>query len=57
MYGAALLPHQENASMRRTLEELNMQLYEIDNEDDIEKVEDMARKRLEEIRRRRRGVK
>ena len=57
MYGASLLPHQKEDSMRRSLDELNMQFYELDHGDVIEKVEGMAKRRLEQMRERRRGVK
>ena len=57
MYGASLLPHQKEDSMRRSLDELNMQFYELDHGDVIEKVERMAKRRLEQMRERRRGVK
>jgi hypothetical protein len=57
MYSASLLPHQKEDSMRRSLDELNLQFYELDHADAIDKVETLARRRLEQIRERRRGAK
>jgi hypothetical protein len=57
MYGASLLPHQKEDSMRRSIDELNMQMYELDHEDAIARVEGLAKRRLEQMRERRRGVK
>ena len=57
MYSASLLPHQKEDAMRRSLDELNMQFYELDHGDTIEKVEMLAKQRLEQMRERRRGVK
>ena len=56
LYGASLLPHQKEDSMRRSIDELNMQFYELDHEDAIEKVEAQAKRRLEQMKERRRGV-
>jgi hypothetical protein len=57
MYGASLLPHQKENTMRRSLDDLNMQFYELDHEDAIAKVEELARRRLEQMKERRRGAK
>jgi hypothetical protein len=57
MYGASLLPHQKEDSMRRSIDELNIQFYELDHEDAIARVEELAKRRLEQMRERRRGVK
>jgi len=57
MYGASLLPHQKEDSMRRSIDELNMQMYELDHEDAIARIEALAKRRLEQIRERRRGAK
>ena len=57
LYGASLLPHQKESSMRRSLDELNMQIYELDHGDEIEKAEAMAKQRLEQMKEHRRGVK
>ena len=57
MYSASLLPHQKEDAMRRSLDELNMQMYELDHEDAIARVEALAKRRLEEMKERRRGVK
>jgi len=43
--------------MRRSLDELNMQFYELDHGDAIEKVEAQAKRRLEQMKERRRGAK
>ena len=56
MFGASLLPHQEAKHMRQTIDELNLQIYELDREEDIAEVEKAAHERLEEIRaKRKRG--
>jgi hypothetical protein len=57
MYGASLLPHQKEDSMRRSIDELNMQMYELDHEDAIARVEVLAKRRLEQMKERRRGAK
>jgi len=43
--------------MRRSIDDLSMQMYEIDHGDEIEKAEAMAKQRLEKMKERRRGVK
>jgi len=50
MCEAALLPHYRQESINRTMDGLGMALYEIDHGDEIEAIEAMAKKRLEEIR-------
>ena len=57
MYGASLLPHQKEDSMRRSIDELNMQMYELDHEDAIARIEALAKRRLEQMKERRRGAK
>jgi hypothetical protein len=57
MYGASLLPHQKENTMRRSIDDLNIQFYELDHGEAIEKVEAMAKQRLEQMKERRRGVK
>jgi hypothetical protein len=43
--------------MRRSLDELNMQFYELDHEDAIQEIETLAKRRLEQMKERRRGAK
>jgi len=57
MYGASLLPHQKEDSMRRSLDELNIQFYELDHGDAIARIEELAKQRLEQMKERRRGAK
>ena len=57
MYGASLLPYQKENVMRRSIDDLSMQMYEIDHGDEIEKTEVLAKQRLEQMKEHRRGVK
>ena len=50
MYGAALLPNQREESIRRALDDLDGQLYVIENEDEIDGIEKEAKRRLDEVR-------
>jgi len=43
--------------MRRSIDELNIQFYELDHGDAIEKIEVLAKQRLEQMKERRRGAK
>jgi len=47
-YSASLLPHQDN--IQSQIDELNLQIYSLENEEEIEEIEAVAKKRLEEIR-------
>jgi hypothetical protein len=57
MYGASLLPHQTETTMRRSIDDLGLQMYEIDHEDAIARIEGLAKRRLEQMKERRRGAK
>lgn len=56
-YGASLLPHQKEDSMRRSLDDLRLQMYELDHEGEIADIDAQAKRRLEQMRERRRGAK
>jgi hypothetical protein len=43
--------------MRRSLDELNIQFYELDHGDAIARIEELAKQRLEQMKERRRGAK
>jgi len=47
---AALLPHLRQESINRTMDELKYKIYELDNEQEIEDIEAMAKRRLVEVR-------
>lgn len=49
-YSASLLPHQNSASIKSQVDDLNLQIYSLENEETIEEIETTAKKRLEEIR-------
>lgn len=53
LYEAALLPNQKDIGA--AVNGLEMEMYALDNEDRIEMVEAMARKRLQEIKAKRRA--
>jgi len=43
--------------MRRSIDDLGLQMYEIDHEDAIARIEGLAKRRLEQMKERRRGAK
>jgi uncharacterized membrane protein len=49
-YAASLLPYQKKEIIKQMLDETKNNIYSIENEEEIEKIEQMARKRLMEIR-------
>jgi len=49
-YAASLLPHQEQGTMKSQIDEVKWQLYDLDNEGEIDTIEEIARKRLERMR-------
>jgi len=51
-YSASLLPYQKTNYIKSTIDQLHYQIYGLENEDAIEAVEEMAKKRLLEIRER-----
>ncbi|MCK9598418.1 MAG: hypothetical protein WC583_02730 [Candidatus Omnitrophota bacterium] len=55
MYAAALLPNQKKAMIERMFNSLRAQFYEIDHEEEIAGVEELAKRRLAEMRERRRA--
>lgn len=52
-YAAALLPHQMETDMRRTLDALSLQFYELDHADEIEDIDALAKRRLEDMKNKR----
>ena len=50
MYAAALLPNQESKSIGRAMDELNMDIYAVEHEDEFDKVESMAAENLEKMK-------
>jgi hypothetical protein len=50
MCEAALLPHLRQESINRTIDELRFGTYELDHGEEIEEIEEMAKRRLGEIR-------
>ena len=49
-YTASLLPHQDGKVIKSKLDSIKWQVYDLDNEEDIEKIEVMAKKRLKEVK-------
>jgi hypothetical protein len=52
-YTASLLPHQESAYIKAQIDELRYQIFDLDNEEEVSEIEEMAKKRLQEIREKR----
>jgi hypothetical protein len=49
-YAASLLPHRRSEDVNREITKLEMEVYNLEHEEEVDRVEKMARKRLEEIR-------
>ena len=51
------MPHLDEKTVKREIEEANQEVYELDHEDEIEAIEKMAKTRLAELRKPRPPVK
>jgi len=52
-YAASILPHRRPEDINAEIQNIEMRYYELENEDEIERIERMSKRRLEEIRRKR----
>jgi len=48
-YVASLLPHQEQGIMKSQIDDVKWQLYDLDNEGEVDDIEEAARKRYERM--------